>query len=250
MQTRGKSTEGVRSGGVAARLRARESCACAIVVLCTSCALEPVPDWEAFYAHQPRSILIVPVENETTEVEAPRFFMATIARPLVSRGYYVFPVEASCEILASEGFTSGAELSRVPPQNFQKYFGTDGVLFVTIKAWDTVYLVLASTVTVTLEYVLVDTRSGATIWSGTWTAEESSGGGAGGSGLGILIAAAVDAALTAALADYVPLARQANAMALQNLPPGAYHPEYLGTRRRLIAQWEDYRRKKEAQEKG
>jgi len=254
VQTHGKSTgkltEGAWSGGTAARLRSRELSACAIVVLCTSCALEPVPDWETFYAHQPRSILIVPVENETTEVEAPRFFMATIARPLVSRGYYVFPVEAASEILAGEGFTAGAELSRVPPQNFQKYFGADGVLFITIKTWDTAYLILASTVTVGLEYVLVDTRSGTTIWSGASTAERRSGAGAGGSGLGILIAAAMDAALTAALTDYMPLAREANEMALQRLPPGAYHKDYLATRKHLIAEWEDYKRKKEAQDKG
>jgi len=212
--------------------------------LLTSCALKPVPDWETFYARQPRSILVVPAENETTEVEAPRFFMATIARPLIARGYYVYPVEATSEILASEGFTAGAELTQVPPERFLKYFGADGVLFVTIKTWDTVYAVLSSAVTVTLQYQLVDTHSGETVWSGIWTAQKRSGGGYGGDPIGALVAMAVDAALTAALTDYMPLARQASASAAQSLAPGVYHPQYEATKNRLIGEWKEYKKRK------
>ena len=221
-----------------------------VLLLSASCALDPVPDWESFYAHQPRSVLVVPVENETTEAEAPRFFTATIARPLIARGYYVFPVEATSEILASEGFTSGAELARIAPGKFRQYLGADGVLFVTIKSWDTTYAILSSTVRVTLEYLLIDTRSGAEVWSGTWTAERRSGGAFSGNIIGDLVASAIDAALTAALTDYVPLAREANYMALQSLPPGAYHRDYAATKDRLVGEWREYQAEKAAEEGG
>jgi hypothetical protein len=212
----------------------------ALALSVASCGLQEVPDWETFYERQPRSILVVPVVNETTEVEAPRFFMATIAKPLVESGYYVFPVEGTAEMLESEGFTAGEELLQVRPASFGKYFGADGVLFVTLKAWDTSYLIFWSNVVVTLEYRLVDTRSGETVWEATQTAERSSSGPYG-SGLGDLIVMAVDAALTAATTDYVPLARQANENAVGSLIPGPYHPEYQATKDRLIGQWRDYR---------
>ncbi len=213
-----------------------------LVLLATSCALAPVDDWETFYARQPRSILVLPVENESTEVEAPRFFMATIARPIIQRGYYVLPVEPSAEILASEGFTAGAELQQVAPEKFRQYFGADGILFVTIRAWDTAYFILSSTVTVTLEYLLIDTRSGEEVWSGTATASRQSGGHSTGNIFADLIAMTIDAAMTAAITDYVPLAREANQFVFQRLPPGAYHPAYESTKQRLINEWREYRK--------
>lgn len=212
----------------------------ALAVSLASCGLQEVPDWETFYERQPRTILVAPVVNETTEVEAPRFFMATIAKPLVARGYYVFPVEGTAEILESEGFTAGEELLQVRPSSFGKYFGADGVLFVSLKTWDTSYLIFWSSVAVTLQYRLVDTRSGETVWEAAQTAERSSSGPYG-SGLGDLIVMAVDAALTAATTDYVPLARQANESAIASLVPGPYHPEYQATKDRLVGAWRDYR---------
>lgn len=210
-----------------------------------ACAPREVPDWESFYAKQPRSILVLPVENETTEVEAPRFFVATIAKPLIERGYYVFPVEATSEILAREGFTAGAQLEEVSPRRLGELFGADGILYVTVHTWDTTYLVFASSVVVTIGYRLVDARSGEAIWSTVATAERRSGA-SGSDPISLAISAAVDAALTAALTDYVPLAREANAAALRSLVPGPYSPDYQTTRERLLREWREYARAKRA----
>ncbi|MGQ9589082.1 MAG: GNA1162 family protein [Planctomycetota bacterium] len=212
--------------------------------LAASCAAREVPDWESFYAKQPRSILVLPVENETTEVEAPRFFLATIAKPLIERGYYVFPVEATSDILASEGFAAGAQLEAVSPRRLGELFGADGLLYVTVHTWDTTYLVFASSVVVTIGYRLVDARSGDSIWESVATAERRSGA-SGTDPITLAISAAVDAALTAALTDYVPLAREANAAALRSLVPGPYSLEYEGTKERLIREWREYARAKE-----
>lgn len=217
---------------------------CAFALLGTSCALREVPDWDSFYARQPRSILVLPAENETTEAEAPRFLMSTVAKPLIARGYYVFPVEATSEILASEGFTDGAELFQVAPERFNRYLGADGILLVTIKSWDTVYAVLASRVTVAIEYILLDARTGTRLWSNTCVAERRSGGASSGNILADLVAAAINAALTAALTDYIPLAREANFRAFQALPPGVYHPDHESAKGRLLAEWRAYKEKR------
>ncbi len=237
----------IRAGWKVTELRmgAAVGCAlgCALSLFAAACAPREVPDWETFYRRQPRSILVLPVKNETTEVEAPRFFIATIAKPLIERGYYVFPVEAAAEILAGEGFTDGAELEAVSPRRLGELFGADGILYVTVESWDTTYAIIASSVVVTIAYRLVDCRSGEAIWETVSMAERRSSA-YGGDPLTLVVSAALDAALTAALTDYVPLAREANTKALASLVPGPYSPEYEATKARLVREWQEYSRRK------
>lgn len=198
----------------------------ALLLLAASCATEQaVKDYETFYRLEPYTVVVLPVKNLTSDAEAPRYFLSTITYPLANRGYYVLPVEATADILASEGLGEGGALAEVDPTKFQQYFGADAVLYITLKTWETTYLVFASSVTVAMDYKLVSTKTGEVLWE---TASEQTvrSGGGGGGGLGSLIAMAIDAAVTAAATDYVPLAAQANQTAIVSLPPGPYHEEY------------------------
>ena len=56
--------------------------------------------------------------------------------------------------------------------------------------------------------------------------------------------------MTAALTDYVPLAREANQFAFQRLPPGVYHSQYEPTKKRLIGTWQAYQKELAAREGG
>jgi hypothetical protein len=177
---------------------------------------------DAFYTHQPRSIAVVPVVNESTEVTANNVFAATISKPLSERGYYVFPVLITDLILRDFGLTEGGHIQQLPPQQFYDIFGADSVLFITIKDWSTKYLVIHASVTVEMEYVLKDTKTGLEIWRNNQTYVHSSGG-------GDPIAAAISAAITALFLDYRPLAQEANRLAVlppKGIPAGPYHPEY------------------------
>lgn len=100
------------------------------------------------------------------------------------------------------------------------------MLLVTIKDWSSKYLVLASSVVVSMDYVLKDSKTGTVLWQKTETVAQQSGSGGGIAGL---IVMAVDAAVNAAFTDYLPLARQANNQVFlpsSGLPAGSYHPEY------------------------
>lgn len=192
-----------------------------ILLLLTGCAAKH-QNLDAFYAHQPRSIVVVPVINESPEVTANSVFATTISQPLSERGYYVFPIYLTDLILRDFGLTEGGHIQQLPPQQFYEIFGADSVLFITIKDWSTKYLVIHSSVTVQMEYVLKDTRTGLEIWRNDQTYIHSSGG-------GDPIAAAISAAITALLVDYRPLAQEANRIAIlppKGLPAGPYHPEY------------------------
>lgn len=213
----------------------------ALLLVLPACSSTDYASLASYYQHEPKTILVLPVRNESTDAEAPRFFLATIARPLVARGYYVIPLESTMEVLGSEGLYDASIAWQADPGALAQYLGADAVLYVTITSWDTTYVVLASSVTVGLHYRLVDCRTGQVIWENAASYTRSSDAHAGGGGIAglaaSLIVMAVDAAATAAFTEYVALAREANASGLATLPPGHYHESYADLQA-AIDEWE------------
>jgi hypothetical protein len=205
-----------------------------LLLLAAGCATTgpPQKDYSAFRAANPRSILILPVVNNTTNVEAPAFFLSTMPVPIAERGYYVFPVNMVKRVLEDEGLADPDLLHGAEPARLCNLFGSDAVLYVSIEAWTAQYLVLDTTVVVEFDYVLKDGKTGDTIWKEHRKIVESSAGQGRGSGnpLADLVAMAVTAAISKASPNYMPLARRANDMVINTpgvgLPPGPYHPEY------------------------
>lgn len=193
------------------------------------CASPPPPyDWSAFEAANPRSILVVPVVNNTVDVDAPLYALSTLSVPLGEKGYYVFPVHTVKTVLEREGLYEGETVQTMDRANLAAMFGADSVLFVEINRWDAVYALLSTTVTVALKYQLSD-RLGQEIWTEEvqmqYTPQQNSSG----NPLADLVAAAVNAAMTRAAPNYIPLMNQANSSAFvfghRALPPGPYAPE-------------------------
>jgi hypothetical protein len=193
------------------------------LALLGGCVTAPKPDYSRFFEHHPRSIVIVPPTNRTTAVDAPAVFMTTVTRPFAERGYYVFPVFLTRDILNDLGLSDEGLISQAPPQRFKEVFGADAVLFVTVASWTTTYLVLHSQVAVEANYRLVDTESGEVIWERTERVVEQSRG-------GNILEMLVSAAITAVIVDYRPLAQRANGFAATKpgygLPAGPYHEDY------------------------
>lgn len=201
-------------------------CLIPLALLLTGCEAVPVKKPEAalaaFRANPPRSIVVVPVMNDSPDVTAPTIFTPSLTQPLAERGYYVFPVYLTEMLLRDLGLTEAGHVHQMPPQRFYDLFGADAVLLVTIKDWSTKYIALASSVVVEAEYTLKDTRTGSVLWQGKQQAVNQSGGEG-------LIGAAISAAVHALIATYKPLAQQANSRAFlppHGLPAGPYHPEF------------------------
>lgn len=189
----------------------------------------PVADYERFYDRQPGTVLVLPVINETTSAEAPAAFSSTIASPLLRRGYSVLPVLPSADLLRAEGIYDGEQVSNESLDAFRELLGAEAVLQVVLHSWDTVYIILASAVEVDMTYTLFDTETKEVLWSdrATHTIQSDSGGGS-------LLAAAINAAVTAAAVQYVDLAREANVYALRSLPAGPYSPKFAEERTRYL----------------
>ena len=190
-----------------------------------ACAQPDAPkNYDALRQAAPRSILVVPAINQSVYVNAPDYYLTTIAQPLAERGYYVFPVHAVKRVLEEDGLSDADLVHASDPRRLGQLFGADAILYVKIDRWDAQYLVVTTTTTVKLAYRLVDARTGAELWKHdlqmTCTPQSGSGGIAG------LVAQAVIAALEKANPNYMPLARQLNYAAAndphQGLPAGPH----------------------------
>lgn len=180
------------------------------------------------YEEQPKSLLIMPPMNESTAADAKDFYATTIEVPLAFHGFYVFPYELTSDVLKQQGIYDSELLYNMPLNKFYDYFGADAVLFTKIKKWDTSYMVLASSLTVSIDAEIKSTRTSRVLWkyNGTVVVDlgvgEDSGGGMAG-----LFAKAVATAINTAAADYTTYAKQANAGLIGSMPYGYYHPGYL-----------------------
>ena len=202
------------------------------LVLSLGCAAAPPKkDYTAFRAANPRSILVVPVVNNTTNVEAPGLFLSTMPIPIAERGYYVFPVNMVRRVLEDEGLSDPNLVHTADTARLCNLFGADSVLYVSIEGWTAQYMVITTQVTVEFDYVMKDAKTGDTIWKEhkkvVYAPQQQSGGG---NPLASLVAAAVQAAVTKAAPNYMPLARQANAEVINTpgvgLPAGPHNKEY------------------------
>jgi len=210
----------------------------ALSALLAGCIPQVVPpDYSKLLAAAPRSILVVPVVNNTVEIDASSYFLSTIPVPVAERGYYVFPVNLVKRVLEDDGLSDASLVHAADPVRLCALFGADAALYVTIERWEAKYLVLGTTVTVGFTYLIKDGKTGDTLWKQDRTVSYSSGssggGGGGGGGAGVavaLIVAIVDAAVTKASPNYMPLARQANEQAMgphgAGFPVGPYRAEY------------------------
>lgn len=198
-------------------------------LLLSACGPKMVTKGEKFpllYEEAPIAILVLPPINQTTAANAKEYYSTTIQEPLSLTGYYVFPYEVTAEILKMEGIYDTELLTNIPLTKFREYFGADAVLFTTIKKWDLSYIVLSSSLTISVDCQLKSTHSDQILWEYNGTVVVDLSGGNSGGGLAGLIAKAIVSAINTAMVDYVPYARQANYIALSSIPYGKYHENF------------------------
>lgn len=199
-----------------------------LAVLLSACAAPPAKrDMSAFTAAAPRSILVVPVVNRSLDVDAPNYVLTTLPVPLATKGYYVFPVNTTKYILEQEGYYEGEKIHEQPAPVLAKMFDADAILYVTIHRWDAQFVVFSTTVTVEFEYKLV-AKDGTEIWQDrkSMKYQPQNNNNSSVSPLASLVGAVVNAALTRAAPNYMPLTQSANQQVFVTgpnaLPDGPY----------------------------
>ncbi len=200
----------------------------ALVLLLAACETAKTYDYTNFRAHPPRSILVLPPLNESTNVDATYGYLSTVSFPIAERGYYVFPVEEVDRFFQENGMPTAGEMHQVSPARVFEITGADAVMFITVERYGTEYQVLSSVTSVKVHARLVDTRTQLLLWVGEGAAAES--GSSGGGIIGQLVAAAVAQALNASADRAHTTSRLANERLFGSpgvaLPYGPYSPRH------------------------
>ena len=193
---------------------------------CTTMKVES-KDYTAFRQARPQSILVVPVINNSNEVDAASLFYSTLAVPLAERGYYVFPSNAVRGLMETEGLGDAGLIHETPAQQLAPIFGADAVLYVEVMDWDSNYDVLSSSIQTEFLYTLKSGVTGDVLWQDQQRVVYSTSANSGNI-LANLLVNAVTAVVNNTRSDFTPLAIQANVAVLssqgQGIPFGARSP--------------------------
>lgn len=205
----------------------------ALLVALNGCATVPPPDYAAFRAHEPRSILVLPPLNSTVAVDAPYSWLSTITMPLAEDGYYVFPMSVVDAFLKENGLPTPGEMHGVPVQKLGEVFGADAVLYLTITQYGQKYVVVSSNTVVGATARLVDTKTGLQLWEGKVNLVQSSGGS--GNLIADMVIAAIEQIVESSTDQAHLLSRSANFLLVHDqvrgIPYGARHPKHGQDRR-------------------
>lgn len=149
------------------------------LLFCLGCATQPM-DYTNFRKFHPRSILVIPPLNNSTDIKGIYSCLASVTQPIAEMGYYVFPVVVIDEFLKENGMPTPGEMHQIPLKKVSEIINADAVLYITIENYGTKFQVLASNTQVTLKARLVDTKTGTLLWSGANTQVDSGDSGSGG----------------------------------------------------------------------
>lgn len=123
-------------------------------------------DYTAFKESRPKSILVLPPINESPEVKATAGMLTATIYPISEAGYYVLPVALVSETFKQNGLSHPADIHQVGIDKLREIFGSDAILYITVKEYGTKYQVIKSVTTVSANAILVDARTGKELWRG------------------------------------------------------------------------------------
>ena len=147
----------------------------ALTLLLTGC-VAPY-DYTTYRQHPPRSILVLPPINESTDLRATYGYLSTVTRPIAEQGYYVFPVAVVDQVMKENGLPTAGEMHQVSLAKIHEVIGADAVLYVVIKQYGSKYQIISSTTYVVAEAKLVDVKTGILLWEGKVNLAQSSSSG-------------------------------------------------------------------------
>lgn len=111
-------------------------------LLLAGCATPTPYDYTNYRLHPPRSILVLPPLNESTDVRGTYSYLSTVTFPLAELGYYVFPVAIVDQFLKENGMPTAGEMHQVPLNKVVEILGADAVLYVTLQQYGSKYQVI------------------------------------------------------------------------------------------------------------
>ena len=120
-----------------------------------------VPDYQS---RTPLSIAVLPVQNETVDLDAPKAFRPKILNAIQNKGYLSPPTTGIDHTLAQKDIKEAGQLGALTPQEIGTCLNVDALLYSTVTTWNTKYLVVYSSINVGARFQLIDAKTGQQLW--------------------------------------------------------------------------------------
>lgn len=165
-------------------MRTRNMCARRILVTClsligcsvTACLSMPVaPN----VSNPIRQVAVLPLVNNTNDVEGPGFVRTRIADEVARHAYVVKPVTEIDQMLKDQmGITLGSQLDMTTAQKLGEVLGVDGVIYGSLEDFSHNVSGVSNVKRVRIRTKLVNCKTGEAVWSdglgirsvsGTWS---------------------------------------------------------------------------------
>lgn len=187
------------------------------LALLTGCApkVYTTADFERL---KPKSVLVLPPENTTSNTEVLEKAYPLIYSQLAQRGYYAVSPELALQLFEANKLNDAGRLNKLPTAKFNEVFGVDAVLRTKVTEWSSKYIVISSTVNVGFDMELLDAKTGTLLWKRENELSKSPDNGG-----GSLVGALVSAALNAATTPYEPIAKENAGIMAGSIPQGEVH---------------------------
>lgn len=180
-----------------------------MMMLMASCAT-PSYNYDKFRAANPRSILILPPINKSTDVRGTYGYLSTVTMPVAEKGFYVYPVALIDEMMKENGLPSANEMHQVSLKKIKEIINPDAILYLTLEKYGTTFAVLSSHTTVSVSGKLISAITGEVLWEGSATVTPDNSSSSSGGLLGSLVSAVITQAANNATDNAHEVSAQAN----------------------------------------
>lgn len=115
-------------------------------------------------------VAVLPLDNESTDLDGPPFVRRLIREGLIARGCDVVPLEEVDQILKDNGFTDGGQLGAATPQDLGKWLGASHLFYGVLVDFNMINVGFYWQRKVTVAGTLVEAASGEKLWNAqrTW----------------------------------------------------------------------------------
>ncbi len=164
-----------------------------LVSMAAGCTL-PHPRFPTDPSNPLRRVAVLPMKNDTDDVEGPNLVRQKMVEALTNRSYVVQDIKDTDQILRDQmGINLGGQLSLTTPQKLGETLGVEGVLYGTLMDFDETTLGIYNARKVRGKFSLVNTATGQPVWQRGLGVKAEQGTSATASGLVRLGARASDA---------------------------------------------------------
>ena len=132
-----------------------------IFLFLAACATPLTEVAQDFKSLRPTRIAVLPVKNETADMDAPIVFRILAQAELADKGYALVDFSQIDEALRGKGIEEAGQIEALTPQEIGETVGADGLLYTTVSSYGrqvAVHLKLDG------NFTLVDSKTGQKLW--------------------------------------------------------------------------------------